>query len=58
MKNETLRLYELGSVYTPADGEKLPGERKILSAAAYGGMDFFDVKGAVETLADGLRIPA
>ena len=56
MKNETLRLYELGSVYTPVAGEKLPGERKILSAAAYDGVDFFDVKGAVETLANGLRI--
>ncbi len=56
MKNESLRLYELGSVYTPVEGEKLPNERKILSAAAYGDVDFFDVKGAIETLADGLRI--
>ena len=39
MKNETLRLYELGSVYTPVAGEKLPGERKILSAAAYDGVE-------------------
>ena len=56
MKNESVRLYELGSVYTPVDGAKLPNERKILSAAAYGDLDFFDVKGAVETLAEGLRI--
>ena len=58
MKNESVRLYELGSVYTPVDGAKLPNERKILSAAAYGDLDFFDVKGAVETLAEGLRISA
>ena len=56
MKNDSLRLYELGSVYTPSETEKLPNERKILSAAAYGGVDFFDIKGAIETLADGLRI--
>lgn len=56
MKNDQLRLYELGSVYTPVDGEKLPRERKVLSAAAYGNMDFFAMKGIVEALADGLRI--
>ena len=56
MKNDSLRLYELGSVYTPSETEKLPNERKILSAAAYGGVDFYDIKGAIETLADGLRI--
>ena len=56
MKNSALRLYDLGSVYTPVEGEKLPHERKILSAAAYGNVDFYDIKGAIETLAEGLRI--
>ena len=56
MKNENLRLYELGSVYTPVEGEKLPRERKVISAAAYGGVDFFDMKGIVEELAAGLRM--
>ncbi len=56
MKNENLRLYELGSVYTPVEGEKLPRERKVISAAAYGGVDFFDMKGIVEALAAGLRM--
>ncbi|MBE6936062.1 MAG: phenylalanine--tRNA ligase subunit beta [Ruminococcaceae bacterium] len=57
VKNPAMRMYELGSVYVPVDGEKLPRERKILSGAIYGdGADFFEMKGAVDALAAGLRM--
>ncbi len=51
MKNKNARIYELGSIYTPVDGERLPKESKVLAMAAYGGVDFFAVKGVVEALA-------
>jgi phenylalanyl-tRNA synthetase beta chain len=54
--NKSARLYELGRVYFKrADG--LADERKVLSLGAYGpDMDFFALKGAVETVLEGLRI--
>ena len=51
MKNKNARIYELGSIYTPVDGERLPKESKVLAMAAYGEVDFFSVKGIVEALA-------
>lgn len=51
MKNKNARIYELGSIYTPIEGERLPKESKVLAMAAYGGVDFFAVKGIVEALA-------
>lgn len=55
-RNRSARLYELGRIYFKrADG--LADERKVLSLGAYGdGMDFYAVKGAVETVLNGLRI--
>jgi phenylalanyl-tRNA synthetase beta chain len=54
--NKSARLYELGRVYFKRpDG--LADEPKILSLGAYGeDMDFFTLKGAVETILEGLRI--
>ena len=57
-RNPSARLYELGRTYFKRpDG--LADEPKVLSLGAYGdGYDFFTLKGAVETVLDGLRIPA
>ena len=57
-RNPSARLYELGRTYFQRpDG--LADEPKVLSLGAYGeGCDFFTLKGAVETVLDGLRIPA
>ena len=54
--NKSARLYELGRVYFKRpDG--LADEPKVLSLGAYGGeMDFYALKGAVETILKGLRI--
>ena len=57
-RNPSAQLYELGRTYFKRpDG--LADEPKVLSLGAYGeGYDFFTLKGAVETVLDGLRIPA
>ena len=70
---EGLRLFELGRVFLPnKSGNGLPDERETLVAAFSGrrsrpswqtsdgaaDMDFFDAKGAVESLLDGLGIEA
>ena len=56
-RNASVRLYELGKVYFKrADG--LADEPKVLALGAYGGgIDFFALKGAVETVLDALRVP-
>ena len=54
-RNASVRLYELGKLYFGRD-DGLADEPKVLALGAYGGMDFFRLKGAVETLLDALRI--
>ncbi len=58
-RNKSAKLYELGRTYFPKnDGSGMANEPKVLSLGAYGAdMDFFALKGAVETVLDGLRIP-
>ena len=55
-RNASVRLYEIGKIYNKRpDG--LADEPKMLSLGAYGGgMDFFTLKGAVETLLNRMRI--
>lgn len=54
-RNKSVRLYELGRTYfLKEDG--LADEPKVLSLGAYGGMDFFALKGAVEAVLSSLRI--
>mgnify|MGYP002531934584 FL=1 len=55
---ERAALYELATVYIPAESEtELPEEKKILTAGIYGeGVDFFTVKGAVQQVLSQLHI--
>ncbi len=54
-----LRIYELARVFRPVEGRKLPDERKQLLLCGYGAeMDFFTLKGDVEAVLRGMRIPA
>ena len=55
-RNKSAKLYELGRAYFKrADG--LADEPKVLTLGAYGdGVDFFSLKGAVETVLKQLRI--
>ena len=57
-RNKSAKLYELGRTYfAKNDGSGLAHEPKVLSLGAYGpDMDFFALKGAVETVFGGLRI--
>ena len=59
-RNASAKLYELGRTYFKrADGSGLADEKQVLTLGAYGAdMDFFTLKGAVETVLSGLRIPA
>ncbi len=57
-RNKAVRLYELGRTYfAKNDGSGMADEPKVLSLGGYGGgMDFFQLKGAVEAVLEGLRI--
>jgi len=67
-KNSNLKLFELKRVFLPQEGEKLPKEIKYLAGLAIGmerdpywavasrTIDFYDVKGCVEDLLEGLQI--
>jgi phenylalanyl-tRNA synthetase beta chain len=64
-----VRLFEVAKVFIPEPGAELPREEHWLAGAMYGGreetawntsreaVDFFDLKGVVETLLAGLQIP-
>lgn len=55
-RNETAKLYELGTVYIPKNLPltELPKELLKLTIGMYGGCDFYDAKGVVETLIEKL----
>lgn len=54
-RNRQVRLFELAMTYHPGERE-LPEERQMLVMGGYGDMDFFALKGAVETILDKLRV--
>ena len=70
----TVRLFEIGSVYLPQPGERLPREPRRLAILLSGRrradawddsqgqspaqLDFFDLKGVIERLAAALYVPA
>ena len=56
--NKAAKLYELAKIYLPIEGEKLPAEPKMLLLGAYGeNTNFFSVKGELEAIMKGLRLP-
>ncbi len=55
-RNKNVKLYELGRIYLPGGERGLANEAKVLTLGAYGDdMDFFALKGAVETVLRGIR---
>ncbi len=55
-RNKNVKLYELGRVYLPGGEDGLADERRVLTLGAYGDdMDFYAMKGAVETILRGIR---
>ena len=56
--NKSVRLYELAKIYLPTEGQDLPAEPKMLMLGAYGGgVTFFSMKGQLEAILSGLRLP-
>ena len=56
--NKAAKLYELAKIYLPQEGQVLPEEPKILVLGAYGAnVNFFTIKGELDALFSGLRIP-
>jgi len=55
-RNKTAKLYELATVYSSIPGEDLASERPQLSMGAYGGADFFTIKGELESILGTLRV--
>ena len=55
-RNLSARLYEIGKVYYPRE-DGLADEPKMISLGAYGnGVDFYAVKGTVETVLSNMRV--
>ncbi len=56
--NRSAKLYELAKIYLPVEGQILPEEPKMLMLGTYGaGETFFTLKGEVEAIFAGLRLP-
>ncbi len=56
--NKAAKLYELAKVYLPTADEALPAEPKMLVLGTYGaGETFFTLKGELEAILAGLRLP-
>lgn len=53
---DKVRLFEVGKVYRPTDGEQLPEEKHVVTLGMFGECDFYDLKGVVEVLLDELGI--
>jgi len=56
--NKSAKLYEMAKIYLPVEGEALPEEPKMLVLGTYGaGETFFSLKGELEAIFAGLRLP-
>ena len=56
--NKSVKLYELAKIYLPVEGQVLPQEPKMLVLGTYGaGETFFTLKGELEAILTGLRMP-
>ena len=54
--NKSARMYEIGKVYLPQEGQVLPQEPKMLILGTYGTSEnFFSLKGEVEAIFESLR---
>lgn len=57
-RNVAVALYEIGKEYIPTGADTLPSELNRLTIGMYGGdADFFELKGAIESLIRELNLP-
>ncbi|ENK1244840.1 phenylalanine--tRNA ligase subunit beta [Clostridium botulinum] len=55
--NDYASLFEIGKIYIPKeDTKELPEEKNTLTIGLYGAVDYFNLKGIVENILDGLGI--
>ncbi|MCR1935362.1 phenylalanine--tRNA ligase subunit beta [Clostridium tepidum] len=55
--NDYASLFEIGKVYIPKeDPTELPEEKNTLTIGLYGSVDYFNLKGIVENILDGLGV--
>ena len=56
-KNKGVKLYEIGKIYLPVEGQKLPDEPKRMIFGTYGEHEnFFTLKGEIDTLLEQLNV--
>ena len=56
-KNKGVKLYEIGKIYLPVEGEKLPNEPKRMIFGTYGEHEnFFTLKGEADALLEQLNV--
>lgn len=56
-KNKGVKLYEIGKIYLPVEGKKLPNEPKRMIFGTYGEHEnFFTLKGEVDALLEQLNV--
>ncbi len=56
-KNKGVKLYEIGKIYLPVEGQKLPDEPKRMIFGTYGEHEnFFTLKGEIDALLDQLNV--
>ncbi|MBQ8793367.1 MAG: phenylalanine--tRNA ligase subunit beta, partial [Clostridia bacterium] len=56
-RNQSVRLFEIATEYINLGIDNLPNEQKVMVAGAYGNVDFYQVKGALEMLFKALNLP-
>ena len=56
-KNKGVKLYEIGKIYLPVEGQKLPDEPKRMIFGTYGEHEnFFTLKGEIDAILDQLNV--
>lgn len=56
-KNKGVKLYEIGKIYLPVEGQKLPDEPKRMIFGTYGEHEnFFTLKGEIDALLEQLNV--
>lgn len=55
-RNSNVGTFEIGTIYTPKEGQQLPDETQVVTIGMYGECDFYDLKGKTEGLLADLNI--
>lgn len=53
---DKIKFFEIAKIFIPTKAGELPDEREIITLGMFGGVDFFDLKGACETMFDALNV--